>query len=168
MPDTNNTVTIIAAIVTVVGTIIGVVIANRLTFSQSYKQKLWELRRHAYGVVLSELGMIERICDDAAGYIEQDAERYFESVSHKDDAKIATHLEAIETRMADDQLILSDAFIALYGELTKQMSSDDSGEDDEFEVHQKFVTAIKKYRPLLLTLARVEMTIPKNWWLPSA
>ena len=54
----DNVLTVVAAVVTVVGTIVGVVIANRMTASRSYNEKIWELRRSAYGFILAELGAV--------------------------------------------------------------------------------------------------------------
>jgi hypothetical protein len=65
-----------------VGGIIGVVavvIGSRLTYARSSKEKIWDLRRAAYSVILSELAAIERICDDADEYIaERNFTEYFE------------------------------------------------------------------------------------------
>jgi len=155
----DSIVTIIAAIVTVVGTIAGVVIANRLTSTRSFKEKVWEIRREAYGLILSELVMIERICDSADEHIEEDHDRYFETVEQKDTARINKHWKAIDKRIADDYLILSDEFIALFDEMRKAMATNPYDHDPP-EEHATFSTAIRKYRPRLIALAKGEMTIP--------
>jgi|HubBroStandDraft_6_1064221.scaffolds.fasta_scaffold666551_2 hypothetical protein len=150
-------------IVTAIAAVVAVVIANRLSYGRSNKEKLWDLRRQAYGLILSELSEVEQICDSADEYIQQDEDRYFESVDQKDNFAIAKHMEAINRRIADDYLILSDAFISMYGELKKEMSGDPYN-DTPPEEHEKFSTAVRKYRPLLIALARGEMTVRNRWW----
>jgi hypothetical protein len=56
-------------VVTGIATVIAVVIANRLTYSRSTKERLWDLRRQAYGVILAELGAADRIIHGANKYI---------------------------------------------------------------------------------------------------
>jgi len=154
-------------IVTAIATVVAVVVANRLSYGRSNKEKLWDLRRQTYGLVLAELGEVEQICDGADEYIQQDEGRYFESVSQNYDAEIAKHMAAIRRRFADDYLILSEPFIALYEEFTREMSGDPYN-DLPPERHEKFASALRKYRPLLAALAREEMTIRNKWWWPFA
>jgi hypothetical protein len=150
-------------IITGIATVIAVVIANRLSYARTYKEKLWDLKRPAYGSILSELAAIEQICDSADRYIDEDSDRYFEIIEPKHNVKIFEHFRVINSRMSDDYLILSEKFIALYDELTKEMAADPNDIDppQDFET---FETAIRKYRPLLLNLARNEITIGKKWW----
>jgi len=125
----NNAVTIIAAIVTVVGTIIGVVIANRLTASRSYKEKIWDFRRAAYGFILARLGQSERIYDNADEYItERSFTDYFEHKAYSEDREeIAKYLKLIRDRFADDYLILSDRFIKVFNAWEGEMATDPYG-----------------------------------------
>ena len=58
------------------------------------------------------------------------------------------------------QLILSDAFIALYNELTNAMSADPNSSPDED--YDNFAKAIRKHRPHLLAVARSEIGI-QSW-----
>jgi hypothetical protein len=155
---------IITAITTASATVLAVVIANRLSYARTYKEKLWDLKRPAYGLILSELAAIEQICNTADEYIQENQDRYFESVAEKHNAKIAKHFEAINKRIADDYLIMSEDFNALYDELMKKMAGDPFN-DDTSEEHQKFTAAVRKYRPLLIALARSEMILPKRWLL---
>ena len=60
---------IITAIITASATVFAVVIANRLSYVRTYKEKLWDLKRPAYGLILSELAAIEQICNSADEYI---------------------------------------------------------------------------------------------------
>ncbi|HUZ32611.1 MAG TPA: hypothetical protein VMV19_11015 [Xanthobacteraceae bacterium] len=152
----DNIVTISAAILTVGGTIVGVIIANRMGHSRSYKTKIWDLRRPAYGLILSELGFIERICDNADEYIAEDQDRYFATVEQKDNAEIARHMAIIRKRFAEDYLILSSDFISLYGSLQKEMASDPYNSVPP-EAHEAFSAAVRKFRPLLIALAKAEI-----------
>ena len=150
-------------IITGVATVVAVVIANRLSYGRTNKEKVWDLRRQAYGLILSELGAIEQICDTADEYISEDEDRYFDGLDQKHNKEIAEHMGAIRKRVADDYLILSDAFIALYDELLKEMSGDPYN-DISSEAHDTFCAAIRKHRPLLGALARSEMAIQKKCW----
>jgi hypothetical protein len=149
-------------IITAGAAVLAVVIGNRLSYARTYKEKLWDLKRPAYGSILSELAAIEQICDSADRYIEQDSDRYFETIAQKHTAKLFRHFEVINKRIADDYLIMSENFIALYDELSKKMSAD-SEDIDPPEDHEIFAAAIRKYRALLINLARSEMTIRKKW-----
>lgn len=160
---------IITPIITAGAAVLAVVIGNRLSYSRSYREKLWDLRRPAYGLVLSELAAIELICDNADEYISQDSDRYFmgeERLEQKDNEKIGTHFNVITKRMADDYLIFSESFIALYDEMSKAMSGDPYDFDPPQD-HERFANAIRKYRPLLISLARTEMAPRKKWLLPG-
>jgi hypothetical protein len=149
---------IITALITAGATVLAVILANRLGYARSYKEKLWDLQLPAYGRVLSELTAIEQICDSADEYIDQDEDRYFESVEQKDNAKIADHFKIIDQRMADDYLIFSDNFIALFDEMKKEMAGDPYDYDPPAD-HKKFAAAIRQYRPRLIALAKGEITI---------
>ena len=153
---------ILTPLITAGAAVLAVIIGNRLSYTQSYDEKIWDLRRPAYGLILSELGGIESICDNADEYIAQDSDRYFETVEQKDNDKIAKHFEAINKRIADDYLILSDEFHALYDEFRKAMSTDPYNYDPP-EDHEVFATAVRKYRPRLIKLARSEMAVRKRW-----
>lgn len=155
---------IITAITTASATVLAVVIANRLSYARSYKEKLWDLRRQTYGVILSELAAVERFCDDADEYIsERGYEEYWNNKAReRHDAEIANHMGTIRNRFSDDYLILSDAFIGLYDKLMKEMAGNPYN-DLPPEQHENFSAGIRKYRPLMSALARSEMTIQKKW-----
>lgn len=156
--SSGNIVTIATSIVTVVGTIAGVIIANTLTSSQSYKKKIWDLRRVAYGVILSELAAAERIYDSADEYLaENNFHQYFErKLYERDRQDVNKHLHLVYQRTSDDYLILSSEFIALYNRLTEAAQGDpyNDGPPETYEAASK---AIRKYRPLLANLARNEI-----------
>jgi hypothetical protein len=145
--------------------IVAVVIGSRLTYARSSKEKIWDLRRAAYSVILSELAAIERICDDADEYIDQRGfVEYFEHKAFVNNREeMAKHMAFVRDRVSDDYLILSDAFIKIYDELTHEMQSDpyNSLPPDE---HEAFAAAIRKHRPRLKALARSEMTAHNRWW----
>jgi hypothetical protein len=161
LPSANVISAFLTPVITAGAAVLAVIIGNRLSYARTYKEKLWDLKRPAYGTILSELAAIEQICDSADRYIEEDSDRYFETIEQKHNVKIFQHFGVINKRIADDYLILSEEFIALYVELTKEMSGDPNNTDPP-EDHEKFAAAIRKYRPLLIDLARSEMTLRKK------
>jgi hypothetical protein len=158
--STDNLVTVVAAAVTVFGTIGGVVIANRLSYVRSGKEKLWDLRRVAYSKILSELGSIEQICNAADEYVsELGQDGYWnDKVRIRHDNKIAQHKKTIENWFSEDYLIFSDKFIAAYNAYIHDMRSDPHNTlpDDSRDI---LADAVREHRPLLLELARSEMDI---------
>jgi hypothetical protein len=145
------------SILTSIGTVIGVVVANWLTYHRSNREKVWDLRRQAYGVILSELAAAERICDSADEYIQENVFRYFESeVGRTHDNEILKDLTVARQRVSDDYLILSEAFIALYAQFDIEKSGDPYNGNPP-ENHDRFAQALRKNRKLLLAQARSEM-----------
>jgi hypothetical protein len=165
----DNLVTIIAAIVTVGGTIIGVVLANRMTASRSYKEKIWDFRRAAYGIILAELAEIERIYDSADEYItERSFHDYFEHKAYsQDNAEIAKRMSRIHERFSGDYLILSDRFIELYNAFQVDVTPDPFGSTSTDDDYYSSSAAVRKFRPLLIERARQEMASHERWW-PSS
>jgi hypothetical protein len=159
-PPSDNIVTVIAAVVTVIGTIAGVVVANRLTAVRSSKERIWDFRRVAYSQILSELGDIERICDDADEYInERGFNEYWGTKTRKDnDDEVARRMKIISNRLSADYLILSDKFIKAYDSFANDARSDPYNASPD-EEHDTFASAVRKHRPLLTALARSEMDI---------
>jgi hypothetical protein len=152
---------------TLLGNLVTAMIAAGLTswlsLRRSNQEKVWELRRAAYGLILSELAVVERICDNADEYIEQDDRRYFsESVSNEHNKEISGHLKSANDRHSADYLILSDEFISLYAKMRDEMSGNPYDSDPP-EDHDRFTAAIRKYRPLLLAQGRSELTLNRGW-----
>jgi len=159
-PVGNTTVADVAQFVTLITpfiTVISVVIAARLSYSATSKAKAWELRRIAYSEILLELSTVERICDVASEYIQENAEAYFaREASSKHNAAISKHMAVVRGRYAMDYLIFSTEFIKVCEQLWATL---DSIPPDEIppEEHASFADAIKKFRPKLLTRARAEI-----------
>ncbi|MFH1345223.1 MAG: hypothetical protein ABIL01_29065 [Pseudomonadota bacterium] len=140
-----------------------VVIANWLSYGRTNKEKVWDLRRQAYGLIISELRAVEQICDVVDEYIsEVGAMHYFDGPDRKHLAQIHDHMSSIRKRFADDYLILSDGFVTLYEELIKEMTGDPNNNPPDD--HDIFSAAIRKYRPLLTSLARSETATRNRWW----
>jgi hypothetical protein len=149
-------------VVTAIATVIAVVVANRLTYSRSTKERLWDLRRQAYGVILTELAAIDRISHAANEYIDG-VGGYFESEYFGGDvAKIGEHMKVVRDRFSNDYLILSDDFIRIFDTFLGELSGDPNvaGHDE----HLRTRGVITKYRPLLLAQARSEMKIRPRYW----
>ncbi len=151
-------------IVTGIVTVISVVIANWLSSNQSGQAKLWDFRRQAYGVILSELASVERVCTVADEYMAENVHGYFGSdAQNKHNEQIAGHMGILRQRFSDDYLILSDPFVELFEAFTADLGSGapDEGYPDEDE---RFSKAVRKHRPLLLAQARKEMTTRRGAW----
>jgi hypothetical protein len=151
-------------VVTGIATVIAVVIANRLTYSRSTKERLWDLRRQAYGVILAELGAADRIIHGANKYIASGVGDYFESKYFADDIKkTGEHMKVAHDRFSDDYLIFSDDFVRIFEAFLGER--DDAGPNVAgHNEHLRRRSVITKYRPLLLAQARSEMKIRPRWW----
>jgi hypothetical protein len=106
-------------LITEIATVVAVVIANRLAFTRSAKEKLLDLKRPAYGSILFELGEAEGICDDADEYIDHRGfhEYFADKAYQRHNAEIRSHMDSVRNRVSADYLILSNNFIETYREL---------------------------------------------------
>jgi hypothetical protein len=135
----------------------GIILGSYLSSRQSSTQALWNLRREAYGAILSKLGAVERVCDSAAEYIDEDEMRYFHCeayASHNE--KISDLMKSVRDRFSDDHLILTEEFIKTFEAFMSAIEPDPNAIPPE--EHEQFVEAVKKYRPRLLTIARREVS----------
>ena len=143
------------------GALLAVWVGHTLGFRRATNEKIWGLRREAYGVILFELGKAERICDNAQEYIQQEENRYFNSdISHQHNEEISKLLAVASNRFSADYIVLSEAFVVLY----EKFQSDLQSGPDRIppEEHEHFVKVLSKSRPLLLAQARNEI-IKKGW-----
>ena len=102
-------------VVTAFATVVSVVIANRLSSTQSGWAKLWDFRRQAYGVILSESPRWKGSAIRRITIGRKAMSGYFESESRDAiNTQIAEHMGTVRKRFSDDYLILSDPFIALF------------------------------------------------------
>jgi hypothetical protein len=152
-------------IVTAVATVLAVMVANHLSYRKSNRERLWDLRRAAYGLMLSELAAVERICD---GIDEAVAERSFEAYWEtkgrtRDDAEITERMGKVHQRYSDDYLIISDEFIKVFDKFLGNGRADPYVSSPP-EEHEAFSAAIRKYRPRLMGIARNEMKTEGKWW----
>ena len=154
----------IGNIVTAIATVISVVIANRLSSSQTGKAKLWDLRRQTYGVIASELSSVERICEAANYSISENSHDYHASETMGlHNRKINEHMNTARQRFSDDYLIVSDSFINAFSNLERDL---DAISPEEFfpDDHNMFYAAIRKHRPIILAQGRKEMSIKFRPW----
>ena len=68
---------ILTPLITAGAAVLAVIVGNKLSYTRSYNEKIWDLKRPAYGLILSELGEIEGICDSADEYIDQELRTLF-------------------------------------------------------------------------------------------
>src|SRR5258706_7374462 len=118
--------------------IIGVILANQLTYGLGNRQKVWELRRQSYGVILSGLGTVERICNNADEYIEEDLMMYFDSdICGRHNEQIFAQMVIVRERIALDYLILSDEFIRIFAGFDDALAAG-TPNDTPPEEHDRF------------------------------
>jgi len=156
--DTSNITT---ACITLASGVISAFIANILNARRSNAEKLWELRRAAYGTILAELKQVELVIDRADEYIQEDLHRYYDSeVSIRHNQKISHRMALAQASYQDNYLILSDQFIILFENLLR------SFEGVEYllppEIHDAISKAIRTTRPKLAQQGRNEMPIQRN------
>ena len=157
----------LGALVTAIATLVGVILGNRLTYARSSAERLWDLRRQAYGVILTELAAVDRISHNANQYIASGVDDYWEGKYFADDvAKIGAHMRVVRARFSDDYLILSDEFIRLFEKFIADLDSGDPMVAGRQE-HIRSRNVITRHRPVLLTQARTETKPPRRWWLFS-
>ena len=143
-------------------TVLAVLLTNQLTYGRGNKEKLWELRRQAYGVILSELVAVERICGSADRYIEEDLMRYYEGDLYRaHNSNINDHMAVARNRFASDYLILSDDFLDIFDGFTADLSA--GWDESPPEEYDRFATAVRARRPRLATQARREMPFSQRW-----
>jgi hypothetical protein len=154
-------------IVTAIATVLAVVVANRLSYRQSNKERLWDLRRVTYGTILSELALVQRICNSIDEAIsERSYEEYWNTKSRvRDDDELHERMKTITSRVSDDYLILSDTFIKAYSEFTDAMRADPYNSSPPNE-HDVFSAAVREHRPRLMKIARDEMQVKTNLRIP--
>lgn len=149
---------LITALITSVSALVGVFVANYLSSIRATEDKVWDLRRQAYGVIISELSSIESVLNNAKEMIDEDEQRYFMGEGYDRHNKIiGRHNSKLHQRFADDYLILSDEFIAEFEKFSEATEVSDPN-DGIVEVRDQFDTAVREYRPRLLKIARAETT----------
>ncbi len=144
--------------------LVAIILASRLAYTRSTKEKLIDLRRQAYRVILSELEKVETICGIMDDYIQHDDERYFEEeISSTHNRQISEHIKIAHDRFTDDYIIMSDKFIKLFEGFLLDLGNDDPNMIPP-ERHDHFANALRKGRPLLLAQARAEMPYSRSVW----
>lgn len=143
----------------VIAPLVGVWLGALLSQGSSRREKLMELRRPAYGVILSHLAKVVRRLDFAAGSIAESATRYFNDENSgmtRDDEFIGHNMSAARARFEDDYLILPDEFIARF----ETMHAEIAGAEYETTptAHSIFDKAVRSAYSDLLVMARKEVT----------
>ena len=144
----------LGSVVTAIAALVGVFIASQLHYRRSTRERLWDLRRQAYGVILARLARVERICaniDDIVAMHGGDV--YWESDSStKHSEQIREHMAVMTDRFSDDYLIISKEFVRIFEEFQSELNSGDPNVAAD-EEENRFGDTIRKYRPLLLAQA---------------
>jgi hypothetical protein len=81
---------------------------------RSTEEKIWELRRASYGLILTELAAAESVLEELDRHILLDAASITNDVPNAYNRRTGTHLESARKAYTDSYLILSDCFIDLF------------------------------------------------------
>src|SRR4051794_9359236 len=108
---------VVTTITSLISGMLAAFLTHLLTARRSTREKLWDLRRVAYGTILAELHAVERVLDTALEYISEDEDSYFHGPAFpKYNEIISTHMSYAKQAYTNNYLILSAAFITLYEE----------------------------------------------------
>jgi hypothetical protein len=149
---------------TITALLSGVTVAyftNKFSASRSTEEKIWELRRASYGLILTELAAVESVLDELDSRILRDAASITLDVSNAYNRRTGTHLESARKAYTDSYLILSNRFIDLFEEFL--LSFDNVDDLSPSEGHKIISAAIRAGRPKLLQQARSEMPRRTRW-----
>lgn len=138
--------------------IMGVAVGHWLNRGHTRKEKLKDLRREAYGVILAEMAAAQPIYDAACEAISEDSHWYHGSElreRHLDG--ISKHMRAARQRFTDDYLVLSADFITRFEKMQSDRSTkaDDTDPFSNVEPHGEL---LRLARPELLNIARREVS----------
>ena len=156
MPD------ILATFIVSTGTALlsGVTVAyftNKFSARRSTEEKIWELRRATYGLILAELAAAELILEELDRYILLNPASNPNDILNGFHIRPGFHLNTARKAYTDSYLILSDCFIKLFeGFLLSFDNVDDLSPSEEYKI---FSAAIREGRPKLLQQARSEMPL---------
>jgi hypothetical protein len=147
-------------IVTGIVTVIGVWLTSQLGYRRSTKEKFWDVRREAYGAILSELAEIDRITKGADVWMATmgTGEYYADGRIDQDKVKIGEHMKVVWKRYSDDHLIMSNEFVSLFENFISEFDNVDPN-DATHSTHLRGRKIVTRYRALLLAQARSEMEI---------
>jgi hypothetical protein len=135
---------------------------NHLAYIRGNREKFWDLRRQAYGIILSEFRAAETVCNFIDDAMLEGPERYFSGPTYSRDAdRISAHLRTAHDRFSADYLILSDDFIRIFDGY-KNDPNGPSQFDSPPEQYEKFSAKMRRWRPLLLEQARREMPLQRR------
>jgi len=148
----------------VVGPLGGVWLGAILGHGSQRTQKLLDLRRPAYGLILAQLAKVEARLNWISELISEAGDGYFQDpqahMSH--DRYIGDEMQIAQQRFVDDYLILSDQFVSRFEKMQADISS------AEYEIppiaHDIFETAVRSARPDLLAIARREVAGRSFWF----
>jgi hypothetical protein len=137
-------------IITGIMTLVGVFIGSRLSYGRSIKEKLWDVRREAYGGMLSELAEVDRITKGADVWMAtMGAGEYLNSDSSQQDRKkIRNHMSVVWRKYSDDHLVMSDEFIRIFESFISKFDEGDPN-DASYALHLQKRKIITEHRALL-------------------
>ncbi|MGO9673609.1 MAG: hypothetical protein ACLPSF_05490 [Methylocella sp.] len=154
----------VTVLLSLTSSVLVVFLTNALNARRSTNEKLWELRRTAYGSILAELTAAEWVLDSADEYIEEDETRYFYDVDpawSRHSPLIGGHMEIARKSYVDNYLIMSERFIELFESFLRSLDNKDPNLSLP-EEYEAFAAIIRAARPKLLQQARREMPLPRS------
>ena len=153
---------VVTAVTTLASVVVGALLTNLLNAGRSTDEKLWELRRIAYGSILAELKAVEWVLESADECISEDEYRYFDAeLSRRHNETMSNHMQVVRKSYLDNYLTMSDRFIAVFEDFLRSLDDRDPNLMPP-EEHEKFADAVRAARPKLLQQARSEMPLRRG------
>lgn len=142
-----------ASIVTATSTLCAIWLTANVATRRSVREKVWDLKREAFGIVIDGLRETEFYAGQALkSLIAGEVARHDELM-----IKWRDHADTVRRRIARDRIILPDDFLQLYDEYACEMREIEASLHTKTERLVAAMALWRKYRPSLLRLAKADL-----------
>lgn len=138
------------------------VVTNSLMARRAYEEKIWELKRTAYGSIFAGLTAVELVLDHIEDSLENsNYETYYRTDAYKKHSKqIADIMIEVKSTYTCNYLILSPQFIEVFDAFLKDIADDPCALPPDND--ETFASAVRAVRPKLLEQARKEIPLKEG------